>query len=179
MKKFIALSLLCSCCFLFLFSQDLEHTKNKQLIIYCPEAALEMDDEIIIRVMYVNNSDDTLVLPYSYMKATNFQEFIFPNKEIGGGIVSDYTIPRTNEHSDCEFENMERASYNRYLMPRDTLSISYNLNELGYQNLEGGFTIGKKYHYFVELNLPDEFKNLCSKMWVGHVISNTGSFVFK
>jgi len=150
-----------------------------RISIRCNESESIVKDDLLLVVQYVNNSLDTIILPYSYMKSRNFQEFIFPNKEIEGGIDTDYYLPKSNKNNECLYSDIINANYLKIILPNETLEIEYSLKDLGYQNVKGGYDIGKEYTYYIKLNIPKEFKNICSNMWTGHVESNMGSFIIK
>gem|GEM_PF-7005523 len=79
-----------------------------------------------------------------YMKAVNIQEFVFPNRDVRGGIVSDYSIPSEANNEPCKIEDMEGYDHLRYILPQDTLEVIYYLNQLGYENVEGGYKKGQE-----------------------------------
>lgn len=152
--------------------------KAATLEIICPNGQKVSYQELKLSVFYVNHSHEPIVLPLIYMSSVNIQEFVFPNRDIMGGISSDYAVPPENV-DPCKPEDLIDSQHLRYILPNDTLKVEYDLNKLGYENVEGGYISGKKYEFYIELVVPKELKNICSNLWIGHVRSGNGSFIIE
>jgi len=152
--------------------------QNSLKIKCIDENVIVSKDSISLHVKFINIGVDTILLPYHRLDKSPFFELFVFETVFCCGIHSNYNVPlKSNKSTPCSKKDIDEKRY-RFLYPSDTLDYIYNLNSLGYFPKDD-LIEGNEYTYIIKLNIPNEFKNICSNIWTGSVESNIGKFKVK
>jgi hypothetical protein len=138
------------------------------------------DDSLYVDILYINQTDDTIALPFQRLRYTNFQEFIFIDDSLPEqnlpccGIVSDYIVPEYNLDINCNSIYAKRSPWVKIIAPNDTLCIRFNATKNGYYTQS--YIRGHAYKFYIKLDLPNWLKMDCNNMIIGTYISKIFKF---
>lgn len=158
---------------LYALSSCTGQTNTHVLIVKCENDLHVKEDKLKIKISYLNNSNDTMVLPINELSDNNFQEVIFNNQEKCFCSKSSKRLWPT-DRGNCDMEQVRKEGMT-VLLPHEEVSREFSFEELACVNCD--FEKGKEYTYFVNLNIDSRFKNYCNKVWTGKVSSAKGSLI--
>ena len=127
---------------------------KNELIITCSKNIFVEKDNAFIEVNYLNNSQDTIVLPTPYLKYSENQELIFNDLNMYCTATTKMAWPLPN--SSYSFQELKKIGFD-VIAPSEFLIKQFYLNDLGCIGYE--LESKKTYTYRVKLNIDEKFKN--------------------
>lgn len=136
-----------------------------------------LQDSFYVKVYYVNNFEDEILLPLKDIKPY----FQFQNDEI----KQNYIVNVNEGFPELRFKSLKEKKRQKIiknncephikikdyhkLSINDTLCKLYDLKDLKYI----GFNSDEEYKFVMKVYISDEIKKYCPKIWSGTIISDT------
>lgn len=168
MSQKIRINIICvlffACCLFVQYSFCNKHVNEVSV-----DSFIFNDKQVILRINFLNNSNDIVLIPKQYLKLSFFENsdevsstnnhtfishIVYPAVDIAEGHEKEY-------HSNC---NKGKSTKNYLVLDKEEAFIEYDLTKLGYSYL-----INSDKELSGRLYVSEELEDYCSKIWTGEI----------